>query len=259
MALLIFPSNLANSSLNPGFIQFQYYTRGSYMKTSADDTICLCMPDATSQPSTVSWDNEKFGFVGKSFTDTMQKLGKDGSGVTAADMNAIVEGAKSKVVTQGAFNIAEAAINAIGGKVSAEGLMGEIAGKVPNPYLTAVFRGVDFRTFTFTFKFAPMSESDCELIDNIIRTMRANSLPEYLDNAVYLSYPKECSISYHWKGQSNEWLNRFKRAVCTGVDVDYAPNGTFSTLRNGFPTQIIVSTKWTEVEIVTRQDVMEGF
>lgn len=259
MATYVFPKNLGNTNLNPGFIQFQYYQRGSFLKSAWDDTIALCMPDATSQPSTVSWDNEKFGFVGKTVTDTIQKLGSNGGGVTSADMNAIVEGAKTKVITEGSANLTASAVNGLGGNISGAGILGEAFGKVPNPYLTAVFRGIDFRTFSFVFKFAPMSESDCTLIDNIIKCMRKNSLPDYLDNKVYFNYPKECQISYHWQGKENGWLHGFKRAVCTGIDVDYAPNGHFSALRNGFPTQIVVSTKWSEIEVVTRSDIDKGF
>lgn len=256
MKTLYYPKNLVNMDLNPAFIQLTYFHRDDQLRLAPKSTISLSMPEQISQPSTVSWDNEKFGMAGKILSDGMKKLG--GSNEGTMDISSMVDAVSQRVKQGAMFNVASVASRALGGTASAEGMMGEVSGRIPNPYVTAIFRGVNFRTFDYVFKFTPLSEDDCTLINNIIKEMRSNALPESLDSSAFLSYPYECQIAYFWKGKQNKWLNRFKRAACTKIDVNYAGTGSFTAMRNGFPTQIIVSTTWTELELVTRSDVTEG-
>jgi hypothetical protein len=248
---LIYPKTLVNEDLNPAFIQFQYYERDSIKDSNIDDIVQLYMPESVGQPSTVSWDTEKFGFVGGTMAAALRKGSMDAAGTFA--------NASEKLRGNALANLGSSAAQLLGGKVSADGILGEVAGKINNPYLTMVFRGVDFRNFAFTFRFTPFSESDCDTIDQIIKTMRSNALPpgsSASDPGPFLGYPKECAISYHWRGAENKWLHKFKKAVCTAVDVDYTSSGMFSVMRNGFPSEITVSTKWSEIELVLRDDVI---
>lgn len=260
MANLVYPKALADEELNPASIMFSFFERKTVSSSSIDDTIQLYMPQSASQPSTVSWDSEKFGFVG----NAIAKAGAESlnGGTAQSVINNVgknTAGFGELLKLSVGANLGSAAAQLVGGNVTAEGLIGAVAGKVRNPYLTMVFRGIDFRSFAYTFRFYPFSESDCYLIDGIINTFRANALPDYEPGSAFLTYPKECQISYWWKGKPNPWLHRFKRSVCTAIDVDYTPSGMFSVMRNGFPAEIVVSTKWSEIEIVTRKDVNEGF
>lgn len=255
MALYRYPRNLENVNLHPALIQFQFFERNQVQRILQSDTIQLYMPEQASAPSSVSWDSENFGFIG----NTVSKMMK--SGQSATDLNSTVNGALDRVKHQAVFSTVAGGVQKMNdkmgaiGNMSATGLGGEVAGKVPNPYLTCVFRGVDFRNFNFTFKFTPLSENDCTLIDNIVKTMRKHAYPYYMDDKAFLSYPSECMIAYFYKGKLNPYMHRFKRAVCTGIDVDYTSAGTFSTHRNGMPTHITLSTQWKEIEIITRQDI----
>lgn len=269
MANYSYPPDLSDQTVHPACIQFKFFERKSPTDSAPLDTIHLYMPEAASQPSTVSWDNEKFGFAGNAISKLGQNL-PQGIGAQGMDWNRLgsdmVQSITDAMAVGGAralANLGSAAAGILGGNVSAEGLMGEVLGKVPNPYLTAVFRGVDFRNFAFTFKFYPFQESDCDTIHNIIQAFRTNSLPSYAGDEggikSMLKYPSECNISYLWMGKENKWLHKFKRAVCTGIDVDYTSQGMFSTMRNGFPSEITMTTKWSEIEIVTREDISKGF
>lgn len=259
MALLRYPQNLGNINLHPAIMQFQFFQRDGFLKGSFSDTVQLYMPEQASAPSTVSWDTENFGIVGKSVADAIR------NGTSAQDVQGTISGVLDRVKHQAVFETGAKVINEAGGfigdtNVSGRGLGGEITGKIPNPYLTAVFRGVDFRKFNFTFKFTALHEEDCNTISRIIRTFRKHALPHYADQSAFFNYPSECGIAYFWKGQVNPHLPRFKRAVCTGIDTDFSSMGTFANMRNGMPSHITLSTSWSEIEIVTRQDVEDfGF
>lgn len=257
MANLRFPKNLVNSELNPAFINFQYYSTklGIPIPTT---NIALAMPEDISQPSTISWDNEKFGMAGEGIKQAM-KHGLAGEGVDSQTIESMTGALEARVKNAAIFNIAKTAGEAFGSGASAEGMMGAVSGKIANPYVTAIFRGVNFRNFDFVFRFTPLSQEDCVLIEQIISTMRAMALPDYTMNGSYLAYPYECRIDYFWKGRRNKWLNRFKRSACTKIDVNYTGTGSFSAMRNGFPTQIVLTTSWTELDIVVRGDIKDGY
>lgn len=230
---------------------FSFYERESYKKSAPTDIIHLYMPDIVAQPSTTAWDAEAFGFIGATIA------GGRNAGISGAALDGI-----ERAYEGGYANIMSKLANKMGGNVSAEALMGETQGRIPNPYITMVFKGVDFRKFQMEFKFAPFSEKDCEVIDNIIKAFRGNSLPPGSGankGPAFLGYPQEVEIRYLWMGKDNKWLHKFKRSVLTGVDVNYAAAGIFSTQRNGFPSNIIVSLNFSEVEIVLRDDITEGY
>ena len=267
---LQYPPDLTDMKRNPSWIQFNFAERQTPRGSHLTDKVSLYMPEAISQPSTVSWDTEKFGFIGNALVggaknarmtdlsglasiDAIKASGKFASGAWGE-----MEGMGDLMTAYALANAGSAAAQLMGGSVSAEGLMGAVAGKIPNPYLTMVFRGIDFRNFSFVFKFYPFSEEDCETIYKIINTFRANSLPEYEggeEGKTFLGYPAECEISYQWMDKENPWMHKFKRSVCTAVDVDYTTTGMFSVMRNGFPSCITMATKWSEIELVTRKDI----
>lgn len=256
MAHLWYPYNLRDVESHPAWIQFNWFDRKSPRDRAPKDTIQLYMPEQASQPATVNWETERFGLIGHTVA-TAARTGMDQGRVDAAVNSAMsnVDGMADVAATRALAKGTSRLASILGGQVTEEGLIGEVTGKIPNPYLTYIFRGVDFRTFTFVFKFYPYREQDCEVIDEIIRIMRANSLPHYKSGDAFLGYPCECDISYKWRGKDNIWLHKFKPAVCTGIDVDYTSQGMFSVMRNGFPSEITMSTKWSEIEIVTREDV----
>lgn len=265
---LWYPDNLQSETEHPATLQFKFFERKDVTSSSPLDTIDLYMPEQTSNPSTLHWSQESFGFVGNALAGAARAADgsfSSGQGLITAGMTgartaaAEAAGIGDLIATRFLANAGSAAAGLMGGNVSAEGLMGEVMGKIPNPYLTAVFKGIDFRSFAFTFKFYPFREKDCDTIHDIIKLFRAHSLPHYKSDDTFLGYPSECQITYKWRGKDNKYLHKFKRAVCTAIDVDYTPNGMFSVTRNGFPTDITMSTKWTELEIVTRPDIEEGY
>lgn len=271
---LVYPEDIRSGFDSPAWIRFNFYDRLDPTAKSKSDTVCVYMPESVSQPSTVSWGPEKFGFIGNQIANAGRNMiqnynsGEGGFAGHLAAMSAAGKSVWNGADLAGAANLGAARglssagsmfAQLSGGQVTADQLMGEVTGKIPNPYLTMIFEGVNFRNFAFTFKFYPFEEADCDRIDQIIKAFRKHSLPEYQGERNFLGYPSECQIEYMWQDDKNPWLHAFKPAVCTAVDVDYTAAGMFSVMRNGFPSEIVVSTKWSEIQIVTRKDIDEGF
>lgn len=248
MAVLNYPSGIGHDTdINPGWIEFSIYERRTPKTSTPFATINLYLPESMHNPNTVTWGNSELGFLG--------------SAVTGSGFGGIMEGAKL-ATTNFITGIATSAMRTGGSSISSSDLLGARMGTVKNPYLTAMFKGVDFRTFDMSFKFSPSSEKDCDIIDNIIKTFRGSGLPQgkAADNTAFLGYPREFEIRYIWRGGENKYLHKFKRCVLTGIDVNYTGTGQWTVMRNGFPASINLNMRFSEIEIVLRDDVMkEGY
>jgi hypothetical protein len=83
--------------------------------------------------------------------------------------------------------------------------------------------------------------------------------PEFKDanNFVYV-YPSEFDIEYFINGSPNDNLNRISSCVLTEMNVNYSPNGVFSTFPDGTPTQINLTLNFVELETLTKERIEAG-
>ena len=83
--------------------------------------------------------------------------------------------------------------------------------------------------------------------------------PEFKDanNFVYI-YPSEFDVMYYQGGQENTNLHKHTSCVLTEMNVNYTPNGNFTTFANGMPTQINVTLAFRELALLTKDKVKEG-
>lgn len=117
-----------------------------------------------------------------------------------------------------------------------------------------LFRGVDFRTFEFDYKFAPRNEIEAGNVLSIIRAFRHHMLPEFLDKSEFLYiYPSEFDVRYYKGDSENQYLEKQMTAVLTTVNVDYAPLGIFNTFANGMPTHINLNLSFKELALPSKE------
>lgn len=142
----------------------------------------------------------------------------------------------------------------VGGYVSA------LTGMAANPKKEQLFKGVDFRTFTFTYQFFPRSEQEAQNVRNIIKEFKYHMHPEFKDayNFIYL-YPSEFDIYYYQNGRENLNIHRHTSCVLTDLSINYAPQGTFTTFDDGMPTQINVTLTFKELALLTKDHIADGF
>lgn len=243
MSILSYPNSIGHDSeINPGWIEFSIFERRSAKSSTPYKTINLYLPEQMRNPNTISWGNNELGYAG----NMLQGGGDFG------------EAAKRFIGTF-ASGVGNMVMRASGAGITADDIRAVKYGEIKNPYLTAMFKGVDFRTFDMTFKFHPRSEKDCDVIDQIVREFRGSSLPpgRAASRSSYLGYPREFEIKYIWQGKENPYLHKFKRCVLTTIDVDYTGMGQWAVMRNGFPAEIFMTLRFSEIELVLRDDVMQ--
>ena len=71
--------------------------------------------------------------------------------------------------------------------------------------------------------------------------------------------PSIFEVTFMYNGAENPNINKLKRCVLTDVNVNYAPNGTWSTHDDGSPVQTSLTLSFKEIELVDRTAVEAGY
>jgi hypothetical protein len=134
--------------------------------------------------------------------------------------------------------------------------IGQLVGAVPNPHLQAIFSGVDLRTHTFQWTFAPRNPIESRTLMDIIREIKKNSLPSYsTQGTAALQYPPMVELKLMPWNTTNEDFIRFKKCLVKSVSVNYAPAGLPSFFAGTkLPTMIQIELQFLETEIQTAKD-----
>lgn len=262
MADLRYPEKLSKAGTMEGYVAFEIFNRKNRSSSNPEKTIWLYMPEHLESPNTVEWDSHaRLGAVGAAIESAGRSVMDSGAGIGAtlatmasAGTSAIIGEAASRV-----FSTASSLSKKLSADFDAEGVAGSVLGAIRNPYMTLLFKGVNLRAFDMKFKLYPHSKTETENISNIIKEFRKASLPNKSLIGVLLGYPKEFQITFKFEGKDNKYLHKFKRSALVGLSTNYTASGMWSVTRDGFPAEIELDLRFTEVEIVTREDIDEGY
>ncbi len=136
-----------------------------------------------------------------------------------------------------------------------------------NNFLETTFKGVGFRKFSYTWKFAPKSIDEVIAAQEIIKTFKFHMLPELPESGDFGRYyvvPAEFDIFYMFRGDENSYFNKIATSVLVNMDVNYSP-GQYQTFRpiegisGAPPTEIDLKLDFQETKVITKADVMEGY
>lgn len=136
-----------------------------------------------------------------------------------------------------------------------------------NPKKDIMFSGVNNRTFQFNYTFAPRSAEEATAVADIIYMFKFFAHPEMLPgygDFLYL-YPAEFEIHYGitqpdgTEIPDNENLNAISSCVLESISINYAPNGSFQSLKNGEPIITELSLSFKEIELLHQGRIQQGF
>ena len=129
-----------------------------------------------------------------------------------------------------------------------------MAGVAPTPKKEQIFKNMDFRTFQYDYQFFPRSAEESANIRNIINTFRFHMHPDFkVDEGFLYLYPGEFEIYYYIGDQENPFVHKHTSAVLKEVNVNYTPQGQFTSFDNGAPTQINMTLSFQELSILTKR------
>ena len=186
-------------------------------------------------------------------------MGAQAIGVAGDIIKALSNGNKNSDLSSAGANAQAIATNLALSKAPGAAGISAATGLASNPKKEQLFKGVDYRTFTFEYQFFPRDEIEAQNVLNIIRELKYHMHPEFKDsnNFVYL-YPSEFDIFYYSGGQENLNIHRHTSCVLTDLSINYTPNGSFTSFSNGMPTQINVSMGFKELSLLTKDKIKDG-
>ena len=127
-------------------------------------------------------------------------------------------------------------------------------GIAPAAMTEMIFNGIDYRTFSFTFKFTPRSRKESDVVNNLLHAIKDAMLPaRYGDGMSIAAYqvPHEFVIRFMKGTKINPYLDQIGLCACTGVDIDYGSD-KFSTHPSGDPVSIDATLTFRELELMER-------
>jgi hypothetical protein len=136
--------------------------------------------------------------------------------------------------------------------------LGISSGTALNPFRETVFESVDFRSFTFKYKFFPKNKKESADVFKIIETFKFHMHPEMSEGKLFFIYPSEFNITYYFGDNKNPYFHKFTTCVLESMDVSYGGE-QFSSFRNGEPTEINMSLTFRELEVLTKTMINQGF
>lgn len=217
--------------------------------------ICLYVPNSLSTSYTTWWSEEDLGKEdrrGAAMDAALNTIDKAMSNTASAWKESSAPGLAKQILQGGiALALAVQGRKELDGNAYLSKSSRMVGGNSKSEQL---FKGVDFRSFSYDYDFAPRSEAEAESVLQIIRMFRHHMLPEFADqNSFVFIYPSEFDIKYYTGDTENPHLEKQMTAVLTNCVINYTPNGQFNTFANGMPTHIRMQLQFKELGMPTKE------
>ena len=253
-----FPVDLTDKAVSYVELRFNEYKRSiAFAPGTLDESnvIRLPLPENYNQTFTLRYDQKDQGFFGDvAQSDVGQRiLNQLQTGVNRETLGNVVDeirntddraalGTGSDVALRAGYQMLDAFSDVVGG------IAQQTAGTVPNPHSTIFFKGVDLRSFNWTWRLVPRSEEEASIIREILQKLRNSILPKKENNM--LKYPDLMQPVI--KGPVD--LGKFKKCLVKNMAINYSAEGASAFFRDGHPVAIQLALEFQEVEILTADD-----
>jgi len=132
-------------------------------------------------------------------------------------------------------------------------------GAVRTPKMELMFEGIGRREFSYEFTFIPKSEEEAATIKEIVMQFKFHMASKYTDGTFReMEIPSFFNIRYMYKNGTNEHLNKISTCALESMDVSYGAD-RFVAYEGGVPQTTKISLKFKEMEIITKDQIAQGF
>jgi hypothetical protein len=246
------------------------YNMSLNMESASDlSSVILYMPEDISSDYGASWGGKSFSNIGagilKTAGPTMEKGNVAGSVQNL--MGAIKEQVEGFGPALAAAGISKA-INEIpgaGGGVSVDDILSGTRGVILNPNAELMFDKAEMRTFSLSFKMVPRNAREAETVKGIITTFKKASLPSFggegalgftgAKSTNFIGVPNIIDINFMKGNELNKHVSQYKPCALTTVKINYTPDGTYNTTRDGAPVAISLDLSFAELKVLYRQEI----
>lgn len=236
--------------------------------------IVLYMPEDMSTSYQGSWNGREFGPLAPiALAGAGQIMGMGQSQIKSEGGNIINQiggiGIQGLLPYAGASLIAQGmnSVPGFGGGVSTNDVLASTKGQILNPNTEVLYQGPQLRTFSLTFKMVPRTSSEAELIKQICIQFKRASLPSGAEGTAknLIGIPKILKVTFKQAtskdtaAKDNPWISQYKYVALGGVDINYTPDGSWSTYRDGSPVATQLTLQFQELKLVYESDIDSGY
>ena len=139
------------------------------------------------------------------------------------------------------------------------------SGEIFADRMELAFKGVDRRSFQYTFKMIPKNSREADEIRKIVFAFKANMLPELTEgkDRDTMTTPNTFNIQYMYKGKENDYVHRVSECFLENVQVSYGGDRykTFEPHADDGapPVETSITLAFKEIEIITRERIFQGY
>ena len=136
-------------------------------------------------------------------------------------------------------------------------LLSRATGAVLNPNLELLFEGPDLRQFNYTFKMSASNQFEASQIKSIIKWFKKGMAIRRASGQLFLATPNVFRLKYI-KGEGNDnphdGLNLIKDCALLNCQVNYTPEGNYSTFTDGTMTMYELTLSFGELNPIMAED-----
>lgn len=249
-----------------GFLQYPFNMSGSQdriqFKSESGKYVVIGLQNQISDQNGVEWSGSTLNFVQEqlakeaiNYIKDNKKDALEGLGDVASNLTRMFAKFAASAQNRGgtrdglAAMFAEQALGIQG--LSARNTMG---GQILNPNLELVFTAPTLRPFNFSFRFTSREEAESKNIRKIIRFFKEEMAPRSGTGA-FMKRPYYFELKYMGKAADSGSLNMVKpKCALLNCSVDYTPDGSYMTYKDGTMTAYQINLQFQEVEPVTDVD-----
>ena len=239
-------------------------------------TIFLPIPEGLSDMNKTNWEgsnlNSLAGAAVRELSGVvadlkLQNLQNDTLGTLSAAGNSLQNAAtsalagldeKTRDVLKGA--LVSQAVNIFGANIDLNSITSRTEGVILNPNLELLFKGVDLRSFTFSFDLTPRSRNESEEIKSIINTFKRRMAPKTTvdgsggSRGIFIQAPDVFDIEFRRGGRSHPFLFSMKTCALTNIQMNYAGTGAYATYEDSTPIKMRMTLSFRELNPIYAED-----
>lgn len=234
----------------------------SYKFDNSSPIVDMYLPISVVFNDTMQYDTPNLGLIGGSTLEGMS----GGAGIFASAFQGLMEGI-GDVFNYASGNLAGEAAR-LGSLraarlVPSSGFQAAVSLGVQrtlNPNTRALFKGVNLREFTFTFKMIANSQREAIAIEKIVEHFRANAYPDTIGPdgfPIAFKFPHAFSIQFTHRGQEAK-IPKLERCFLRAVQTAYNSTGA-AFHADGRPNEIDMTLNFIEMRTLNKSDIRSGY
>ena len=247
--------------------------------------ILIYMPPDISTSFAADWGGKEMG-------NAAAGLVAASANTQAGDMAGLTDSVLSGMLNVGALSQSVAAritksIAAMSGtSMTMNDVLAGTTGTILNPNVEVLFGGPKLRNVSFAFKMSARNLEEAKTIHAICTAFKKNSLPGYgstnklqdsiaagftavatgladdksdnMGNHVnFIEVPNLVMLKYMKGNTMHPYLSQYKSCAITNVDINYTPDGVYSTTIDAYPTAVELRIGLVETKLVYKGEIGE--